>query len=180
VAVRYLAGDAEEANLNFLSGQAVPVALPPTPRFPTYTIKGPGLSATESIVPRAEDQAELLLAQPVTPGNYTLIGADERPTAWFSMNVAPGKSQLGRVPPEQIEALLGADALLPVGHSTSLRDALQGLWGQPDELFPWLMILLLLILAVENLLANKFYRKQPELGEEATVPLEEQGVPAAQ
>jgi hypothetical protein len=28
------------------------------------------------------------------------------------------------------------------------------------ELFPWLMILLLLALALENLLANKFYKQK--------------------
>jgi hypothetical protein len=34
------------------------------------------------------------------------------------------------------------------------------------ELFPWLMILLLIALAVENLLANRFYRREePTPGE---------------
>jgi hypothetical protein len=165
LSVRYLAGDAEEANRNSQSGQAVPIPLPPTPRFPSYHLKGPGLSATESLVPRADDQAELLLTQAVTPGNYKLFGADERPAAWFSVNAPAGESQLARVPPEQIEALLGAGAVLPVGRSMSLRDALQGHWGQPVELFPWLMVFLLLVLAVENLLANKFYRREPQLGE---------------
>ena len=28
------------------------------------------------------------------------------------------------------------------------------------ELLPWIMILVLLVLALENLLANKFYRKE--------------------
>ena len=35
----------------------------------------------------------------------------------------------------------------------------KGQFRQPVELFPWLMILVLLVLAVENLLANKFYRR---------------------
>jgi hypothetical protein len=30
------------------------------------------------------------------------------------------------------------------------------------ELLPWLMVGLLLVLAVENLLANKFYRRESE------------------
>jgi hypothetical protein len=73
-----------------------------------------------------------------------------------------GRGQLTRLPVEQIETLLGAGAVLPVGRETSLRDALQGHWNQPVELFPWLMILVLLALAVENLLSNKFYRRQTE------------------
>src|SRR5262249_30780050 len=66
--VRYLAGDEEAAGLNFESGQSVPVALPATPRFPTYNLQGPGLSATESLVSRGENQGELLLNQPTAPG----------------------------------------------------------------------------------------------------------------
>jgi len=34
-------------------------------------------------------------------------------------------------------------------------------WNEPIELFPWLMIGLLFLLAVENLLANRFYRNEP-------------------
>jgi hypothetical protein len=33
---------------------------------------------------------------------------------------------------------------------------------QPIDLFPWLMLLLLFTLAIENLLANKFYRQPGE------------------
>jgi hypothetical protein len=157
--VGYLTGDADTGNFNHQSGQIVPVLLPATPRFVTYTLQGPGLSSTEAIVPRTENQSELSLPQAVTPGNYTLIGGDGKRTANFSVNPPPEESQLSRVPPEQIEAVLGNGALLPVGHGVKLHDALQGHWSQPMELFPWLMILVLLALAVENLLANKFYRR---------------------
>ena len=48
----------------------------------------------------------------------------------------------------------------PLGPKASLKDAIQDRWSQPVELFPWLMLLLLLVLAVENLLANRFYRQE--------------------
>jgi hypothetical protein len=163
--VGYLAGDAEESRTNFVAGQAVSVALPATPRFPTYTLQGPGVSGSQAVVPRAEDQVELPLPQAVTPGNYRLVGGDGKPAAGFSLNVAPDESVLARVAPEPIEALLGPGALLPVGHATSFREALQGHWGQPLELLPWLMLAVLLVLAVENLLANKFYRGEPQAAE---------------
>jgi hypothetical protein len=158
--VGYLAGNAEEANYQFLSGQQIPVQLPATARFSTCTLKGPGLSATEAIVPRPEKQSELTITQAVTPGNYTLVGDDGKWTSHFSVNLPPEESQLTRIPPGAIEELFGPGAVLPVGQGSSLREALQGRWKQPLELFPWLMILLLLVLAVENLLANRFYRRQ--------------------
>jgi hypothetical protein len=158
----YLAGDAEEANFQYLSGQQVVVPLPATAHFSTYTLKGPGVSAAEAIVPRTEKQVDLTLPQAVTPGNYTLVGDDGRWISSFSVNVSPEESQLGRIPPERIEELFDAGAVLSVGHGISLREALQGRWKQPLELFGWLMILVLLALAIENLLANRFYRREPD------------------
>ena len=75
------------------------------------------------------------------------------------MNPRPDECQLDRVPAEQIEALLGEGSVLPVGRGASLRDRLQQRWAQPLELAPWLLIALLLFLAVEGLLANRFYRQ---------------------
>jgi hypothetical protein len=69
------------------------------------------------------------------------------------------------VPVEQIEALLGEGSVVPIGRNTSLRDRLQERGGRPLELMPWLLIALLLFLAVEALLANRFYR-QPAPAEE--------------
>jgi hypothetical protein len=81
--------------------------------------------------------------------------------AGFSINARPEECQLTRDPElvKKIEAVLGPDTVLAVGHTATLHDALQRHWRQPVELFPWLMIALLLVLAVENLLANKFYRR---------------------
>jgi hypothetical protein len=160
-AVRYLAGDAEAVNLNFLSGQPVQVTLPPESRDLLYSLEGPDLSGSAASVPRGGDQRVLAIPQAVAPGNYTLRDGSGRVTAGFSVNVRPEECQLTREPEtvQKIEALLGPKSVLPVGHSASLTDLLSRHWRQPVELFPWLMILLLLLLAFENLLANKFYRR---------------------
>ncbi len=157
LATTYLAGDLEALQLNFLSGQADPlVKLPMEPRYPAYSLRGPELLEQVAV----EKQA-------VLPGNYTVEGvtggggAGKR-VAGFSLNIPAEESDLTRVPPSEIEALFGAGTVVPVERKTSIRESLQGHWNQPLELFPFLMILLLLILAVENLLANKFYKKEPE------------------
>ncbi|TMQ32900.1 MAG: hypothetical protein E6K70_16025 [Planctomycetota bacterium] len=170
VTTNYLAGSAESMNFNYLSGQTVTVSLPATPRSPTYTLQGPGINAAESVVPRAEGQGELSLTQPVMPGNYTLRGAEGDWRTQFSVNMPPEESQLSRVPPEQIEQLLGPKCILPIGQGANFREVLQGHWSQPIELFPWIMIMVLLALAVENLLANKFYRRETQENLEAAAP----------
>jgi hypothetical protein len=156
----YLAGATDSDSLNFQSGQVPNVSLPPTPWSPTYTLQGPGLSATDAVVNRAEKQNELALAHAVQPGNYALLSPDGKPMASFSVNLPPGETLLTRAPAEPIEALLGKESLLPVQHGKSLREAIGGHWNQPVDLFPWLMILVLLLLAAENLFANKFYRRK--------------------
>ena len=130
-------------------------------RFPSYTIVGPGLKGQEAIVNRAEQQVELNITQAVQPGNYKIIGKDATVAA-FTLNVPPEESRLDHVPPDQIEALLGEGSLLGIDQKTSLSDALQNHWSQPLELLPLLMIIILLVLAVESLLANKFYRQEPQ------------------
>ncbi|HJT79399.1 MAG TPA: BatA domain-containing protein [Gemmataceae bacterium] len=159
--VGYLAGDAEEPSPNYLAGQAVTVRLPPASRSALYTLDGPGLTGTEAAVPRTQDQDKLQITQAVAAGNYTVRDGDNKVVGGFSINVRPEECQLTRDPDtvKQIESLLGPNAVLPVGHAVSLHDALQHHWRQPVELLPWLMLAVLLALAFENLLANKFYRR---------------------
>ena len=64
------------------------------------------------------------------------------------------------MPVEQIEDVLGPGAVLPLDFKSDLHDSLAQRWNQPVELFPWLMLALLFLLAVENLLANRFYRRE--------------------
>jgi hypothetical protein len=160
--VRYLAGEAEDASLNHVAGPGVTVQLPLDRRFPTYTLLGPGLTGADTQVQRAETAGELRLTQPRQPGNYVLAGGGRQWEARFSLNVVPDESLLvPRVSVAAIEDVFGPDSVAEVGQSRRLKDALEGQFRQPVELFPWLMILLLLVLAVENLMANKFY-KQPQ------------------
>jgi hypothetical protein len=117
------------------------------------------LSAAEALVPRAGGETELHITKAVLAGNYTLADESGDLVAAFSLNVPPDESILARIPTEPIEELFGPGAVLPLDFKTNLHEALSQHWSQPVELFPWLMILLLLLLAVENLLANKFYRR---------------------
>jgi hypothetical protein len=161
--VEYLAGDTEEAALNYVTGQAVPVPLPAQPGPPVYTLTGPGVGASDATLTRQPEQRELRVVNTANPGNFQVLAGDAgrgaRRVAAFSLNPRPDEYQLDRVPAEQIEALLGEGSVLPVGRTASLRDRLQERWAQPLDLAPWLLVALLLFLAVESLLANRFYRR---------------------
>ena len=85
-----------------------------------------------------------------------------REVAKFSINARPEEADLSRADAEEIQKLLGTNAIVPIAQSGNLRDVLQSHWPQPVELFFWLMVLVLFVLALECLLANRFYR-QPRL-----------------
>src|SRR5260370_14838302 len=106
-------------------------------------VQGPGLDAAEGIVPYDDGQRELRVTKAVQPGNFQIFDNGGKSLAAFSMNISPDETQLTRVPVEQIEALFGANAVLPIDQKMTLHDALQSHWNQPVELLPWLMILLL-------------------------------------
>jgi hypothetical protein len=166
LSTKYLAGDEEAIPLNFTSGQTVPsLPLSFIRRLPTYQLSGPNL--TESVTLN-DDQSEARFAQAVTPGNYAVEDTDGSPVAKFSVTMPPEESSLEQVPAEQIEQLFGPQSVVPITYSTDLLVAISGHWRQPVELFPALMVALLLLLALENLLANKFYRRDPSADKEGS------------
>jgi hypothetical protein len=155
---RYLAGELAVHELNYLCGQMVQVMVP-TPPEPPYTLEGPNLAAAETNLRTPEADGRLPIPQAAAPGNYAILDGRGRRVAGFSLNVRPEESVLERVPAEEIEAVLGKGSLLQVGRAVNLREALQGLRAPPLELLPYLMIGLLLLLPLESLLANRFYRR---------------------
>jgi hypothetical protein len=164
---RHLAGDTREPTFNYFAGQAVPVPLSSKQLQPTYTLAGPGVVGGDTTLTRPPEQRELTITRATTPGNFLVLAVpDERQgvqkLAAFSMNPRPDEHLLDRVPVEQIEALLGEGSVLPVGRNVPLRERLQERGGRPLELMPWLLIALLVFLALESLLANRFYRRTAE------------------
>jgi hypothetical protein len=156
----YLAGDAAAARLNFVTGQGVPeVRLPLGARAPAYTVEGPGILET---VPAGGRPNVLEVRQATAPGNYVVEDPARNPVGAFSVNMPPEESVLTRVPALEVEALFGAGAVVPVNRRGRLIEALQGHWDQPVELLPSLLLLLLMLLAAENLLGNLFYRREPQ------------------
>jgi hypothetical protein len=159
--VKYVAGEAEDAVLNFVAGPVVTLPLPPGARLPAYSVAGPGLTGADSQAQREETAGELRLSQVRQPGNYVVRGGGRQWESRFSVNVPQDEWLL--TPPvgtEVIDELFGEDSVVRAGQNRSLKEALKDQFRQPVELFPWLMVLLLLVLVIENFLSNRFY-KQP-------------------
>jgi hypothetical protein len=163
----HLAGESEEPNFSFLPGQPVPLAFPASSKALNFILSGPGLASSDAAVQReTKDQPVAEIDQAVTPGNYSVVELIETPGepprvnrfARFSINANPAEIKLDRVDVKEIEDQFGADSVVPLAYSDDLLERLQYRWPQSMEFLPYLMILLLLLLAAENLLSNLFYR----------------------
>jgi hypothetical protein len=154
---RYLAGDSHPPELNYRCGQAVQLTVPPA--APPYTLQGPGLVLAEANLKAPEADGKLAVPQAANPGNFAVVDGKNRLAAAFSLNVRAEESYLDRVPKEELEAVLGENALLQVGRTVSLKEALQGQRPPPVELLPYLMMAVLLFLTLEGLFASRFYRR---------------------
>ena len=154
---RYLCAEQANPRLNFRFGSEPPLVKYGAPKFQKYLLTNGDFS--EEI--RFDDGRWVGEHLPKA-GNYTILGKNQEQTevlARFSANIAGEESDLTRVPIGGIEAALGKDSLVRQDRHTALTDTLN--WNEPMELFPWLMIGLLFLLALENLLANRFYRHEP-------------------
>lgn len=165
--VKSLAGDTADAVFNHLTGQTITVPLPRSggAKREDIALVGPGVFGPDAIIKPAEKQTELKLSPPRTlsAGNFELQPAVENPEwrAGFSLNAGAEESNLDKVPVETIEDVTGPKSVFPVGRDASLKDLLTGpVIKHPVDLFPWLLIAVLLLLAVEGLVANRFYRRR--------------------
>jgi hypothetical protein len=159
---RHLAGESTAADLNYLCRQRFTVPLPGASFTPPFKLFGPGLSESESTLAPTADQANLEIPATLEAGNFFIRGSgkDERTAAAFSMNIRPEEFWLERVPAEEIEAVLGADSVLPVERAGSFQEMIAQRLPQAREMLPYLMLFLLLMMPVESVLANLFSRRQ--------------------
>ena len=160
--MRYLGGNPADANYQYALGQTVTVPLPKGERKKGFTVQveGPGISGRDALAEPAALQAELSFpaAKTGTPGNYRVRTADRGFQEGFSLNAPAEESTLEKVPAEAIEALTGKDSIVPLAKAVKLRDALATKFDQPVDLFPWLLMAVLLLVAAEPVVANRFYR----------------------
>src|SRR5262249_2937772 len=95
-------------------------------------------------------------------GNFALSVEKDRVVVWkdgFSTNIPAEESNLEKVPIELIEELTDKDRVIPVDRNVPLSDLLTTKLGHPIDLFPWLLIAVLMLLVVEGFVANRFYRR---------------------
>ncbi|MEX2317382.1 MAG: BatA domain-containing protein [Pirellulales bacterium] len=155
---KYLAGTGDE-QLNYLAGQTAVLRLSADEPLTSYVVQIPGTGAVRtSSGGLSSGEPDLSIASTDALGNYRIQagGQKDRLDRGFSINCSPQMSQLERTTPERIANVLGKDRVRVARTREEIEVRVgQGRLGR--ELFPALIVAVALVLAAEQLLANRFY-----------------------
>jgi hypothetical protein len=170
---KYLSGGGEE-RLNYVAGESAALRLSTSEPITSYVLQIPGAGAVRTTTTGvAAGGQELSIATTEALGNYRVQagGREGRLDRGFSVNCSPQMSLLERTTAERIAAVLGDDRVR-VAHSRDEIEVRIGHGRVGRELFPALILAVALVLAAEQLLANRFYlgtssaeSREPRTGE---------------
>jgi hypothetical protein len=157
----YLADSAEDTSV-IEAGRDISLGFDPIRGFNAALVKGPGDRPGERRVIEAAD-TRLIVSNADALGHWGVGFTGPNNVAQasgFSVNPPAAESQIRTLTPEQLDQTFGKGGYALAQDTATLEKAV-GLARVGVEFFPWLMLLLLLILTLENYLANRFYREEP-------------------
>ncbi|MDR3633104.1 MAG: BatA domain-containing protein [Isosphaeraceae bacterium] len=157
--VPYMAGATGE-RLNYTAGDNVILAVDPTRRFKNYFVRHQeGKNAERLTAPVTNDS--LVIEAPTPPGQWTVTATGpetEKEEMGFSINPPLGESEFVPLEKGDLDHLFGKDKYVFADDTKALAERVKDVrFGR--ELFPWIMALILIVVTLENLLANKFHRE---------------------
>ncbi|MCS7160008.1 MAG: BatA domain-containing protein [Gemmatales bacterium] len=166
VTVRYLL-QAQSERTNWLLGEDLPSVLLPATAEPGFSWELRGPETRSGTL--EQRQRELFFERLDRPGNYTVRDLQEKWLRAFSTNLPPQETEFleGRISEEELRATFGDNSLLPSDSPVHLVELARARLGQnpPLELLPFLLMLVVVLLALESWVANRFYKPQAEEAE---------------
>jgi hypothetical protein len=152
----YLAGGGA-TRLNYPAGATAVVPLTAGERQAMYVLTTP--RGDQIRTPPGEAGDSIAVTSTEMPGNYRLQagGGKEEVDLGFSVNFPPSVSRLNRAGQSDLKAIFGETPFrLARSRDEIDRSVSAGRVGQ--ELFPYLIMLVVLVLACEMVLSNRFYQ----------------------
>jgi hypothetical protein len=151
----YLAG-AGNSQLNYSAGETAVLANDPDKDPQRYQLFTPAEEPQE--ITAGDDQVVVTFTE--RPGAYRLRGNRNGPvTRGFAVNLPARVTDLSRAKHETLAACLGQQGFqLARSREEIKREVGEARVGR--EFYPYLLVLLAVVLALEFLLANRFYRRQ--------------------
>jgi len=152
----YLVGSSDQ-QLNYLAGQTAVLRLDAARHRRGYLLKTP--DGHSSSYQANLNRCELPITATEQVGNYRLeAGGAGGVTLGFSVNYAPDQTRLDRLSDQELAGVFGP-MKFQLAHTREQidRDISTGRVGR--ELFPPLILMVAIVLALEMLVANRFYKE---------------------
>jgi hypothetical protein len=148
----YLVGGAQSP-LNYAAGETAELLNDPQQHPERYELFPPTPDPREA----AAQDGRLTVRFLDSAGVYRLKGSRGGPVLrGFSVNLPPEATDLTRAAPEQLDAALGEGRYQLAGTRDDFRRKI-GLARQGREFFPFLLVVLAVVMGLEYALANRFY-----------------------
>ena len=161
--VPYLSG-ASAARLNFDTGENVLLRLDPSAKLTNFVLTGADQKTRTLPSPSGE---YLEVPAPPVVGLYSIKAADAEnrtTTLGFSVNMSNDESRdesrFTHLAKTDLDVIFGKDGCL-LAEDAAAHQEKEKLTRYGYEVFPWLMFLILLVVTLENILANTFYKEVP-------------------
>ena len=129
-----------------------------------YTVQGPDPKSSYVLAaPMTSDT--LLVPAPSKEGQWRVDGkasTGSQMKMGFSVNVPSSETRLVALKENDLDGLFGGKDLYKIADDAASLDRAQKVGRYGNELFPFIMLLILALVTAENLLANKFHRETPK------------------
>jgi hypothetical protein len=161
--VPYLAGSTTE-QLNPEAGDNALLSLGQSSRFTNFVLTGPDPKVAPQAIPSSSsDFLEVTAPQSIGQWSVKAIAPDKSTRELgFSVNVPRGESQFTPLGNPDLDTIFGKDAYRLAEDATSYKN--QEIVARLGyEIFPWMMLLILIVVSLENVLANTFYKEVPKV-----------------
>lgn len=157
--IPYLAGTTGE-QLVFEAGDDVLLGFGPESRPQDVLITGPDGKSTERLAPPpAGEPVKVAAPQQLGQWTVTAVGpGDARAARGFSLNPPAAESRHVALEPADLDVLFGKGGYALAGDAKAFEKVTE-LIRVGHEIFPWLMFLILILVTLENYLANTFYKE---------------------
>lgn len=170
--VPYLAGSTAD-RLNYEAGEEVSLPNDPSRRFTNYSVLGPESKTPYRLSPPTGIEP-LAVPAPQFVGQWKVTAsASDGKTATLGFSVNPPVKETESLPLEtgHLDLLFGGKGGYKLADSPESLERIVRIDKVGREIFPWIMVLILMVVTAEGLLANRFYRE--------SAPRAAVGVPSA-
>jgi hypothetical protein len=150
----YLAGSADE-QLNYLAQPGLTAVLQrPAKEVRSYLLRAPSEEGFRSTSP---NDPRIVVSVPAEVGNYRVEQREAGLDRGFSVNLPAEESDLTQASEADLKAVFG-ETEFRLARDTSAIERNVTKVRVGTELFPWVMMLVAVILGLEHVLANRFYK----------------------